>query len=159
MSTIIASFVYADILDITIEAAYPYEQGGRTITGNKVTIRTMGSEWGSPGVHTCMVPKVHMQNFWPLRNAVTGITEIPKAAIGVHGHLRPGHYSPDDALVPAPIPITKAQRNALRRAANGDIGSGTTRITLDALHNAGYLAPGTTVPTKSGLAYLAKTAQ
>ena len=143
----------ADILDITIKPAAMYEQGGRSVDGNQVVITTMGDNWGAPGTHMCYVPKSYMHNFWPIRNAVTGLPELPQEALDSRGNLKSGTYTFTN-LVPMPVPLTDSQRKALRRAANGDIGSGTNGSTVLALVNAGYIAPGTTTVTKAGLAYL-----
>lgn len=144
----------ADILDITIRPTITYEQGGRFIDGNQIVITVMGDNWGEPGTHTCYVPKLHVHNFWPIRNPVTGLPELPQAALDARNNLKSGTYTFTN-LVPMPVPLTDTQRKALRRAANGDVGTGTNGTTVQALVNAGYIAPGTTTITKAGLAYLA----
>jgi hypothetical protein len=152
MALLIANYV-ADILDIVIKPTAMYEQGGRQIEGNQLVITVMGGNWGQPGTHTCYVPKAYMHNFWPIRNPVTGLPELPVAALDARNNLKSGTYTFTD-LVPMPIPLTDSQRKALRRAANGDIGTGTNGTTVQVLVNAGYIAPGTTTITKAGIAYL-----
>lgn len=153
MSSILITPLVCDVLEIQIDSTVEYQQAGRMVTGNKITIRTMGDNWGSPGVYSVMVPKLYMHNHWPLRDPITGLPQIPATAVGHNGYLLSGTYAPTP-IMHFSVPLTQAQHRALRRAANGDIGNGTSALTISALHSAGYLAPGTTTITKAGLTYL-----